>query len=154
MADENLTAVTKTTDATPQGKFFTQAPPATMSRQQLDAQSMDYLTWKLSWAQYQAFNLGGHYMKDNAYQYLIKGQREPADIYAERVNRCGYDNYIGSIIDWYAATLFRIAPEIIYPDKDWFGKFSKDANGSGKSLLDMMRDAFISAQIYHCSYVL
>lgn len=154
MADENLIAVTNTTDVTPQGKFFTQAPPASMSRQQLDAQSMDYLTWKLAWSQYQAFYLGGDYIKKNAYQYLIKGQREPADIYAERVNRCGYDNYIGSIIDWYAATLFRIAPEIIYPDKDWFSTFSKDCTGAGKSLLDMMRDLFISAQIYHCSYVL
>ena len=40
-------------------------------------------------------------------EYLVRRQREPGDVYAERLGRVFYQNYIGSIVDWYTATLFR-----------------------------------------------
>ena len=43
----------------------------------------------------------------HAQHYLVRRQREPGDVYAERLSRVFYENYIGSIVDWYAATLFR-----------------------------------------------
>ena len=54
--------------------------------------------------------VGGEQFKDNADRYLVKRQREPGDVYSERLGRAFYENYIGSIIDWYAATLFRREP--------------------------------------------
>ena len=39
-----------------------------------------------------------------------RGSREPGDVYSERLSRVFYENYIGSIVDWYAATLFRQEP--------------------------------------------
>jgi len=41
-------------------------------------------------------------MRENAFEYLIRRHKEPNDIYAERLSRVFYENYIGSIIDWYA----------------------------------------------------
>jgi len=37
-------------------------------------------------------------------------QKGAVDVYAERLNSVFYENYVGSIIDWYAATLFRREP--------------------------------------------
>lgn len=50
---------------------------------------------------------GGHHFKIRAGEYLLRRQKEPLDVYSERLNRVFYQNYIGSIIDWYGATLFR-----------------------------------------------
>ena len=50
----------------------------------------------------------------HAQHYLIRRQREPGDVYAERLSRVFYENYIGSIVDWYAATLFRREPVLTF----------------------------------------
>ena len=57
-------------------------------------------------------------LKLEAQNYLIRRQREPADVYTERLSRVFDENYIGSIVDWYAATLFRTEPVLTFEGKN------------------------------------
>ena len=66
------------------------------------------------WQQYRDLYAGGEQFKANATQYLIQRQREAAPVYYERLSRVFYENYIGSIVDWYTATLFRREPVITF----------------------------------------
>src|SRR5258706_6795400 len=59
------------------------------------------------WRRYRDLYAGGEQFKANASQYLIPRHKEPPQIYYERLSRVFYENYAGSIIDWFAATLFR-----------------------------------------------
>ena len=73
----------------------------------------DYAARKYMWRKYRDLYAGGEQMKLNASEYLTRRQKEPHDVYSERLGRVFYENYTGSIIDWYAATLFRREPQII-----------------------------------------
>jgi hypothetical protein len=42
----------------------------------------------------------GEQLRFRAHHYLVRRQREPGDVYAERLSRVFYENYIGSIVDW------------------------------------------------------
>lgn len=63
---------------------------------------------------YRDLYAGGEHFKANATQYLIPRHKEPAEVYYERLGRVFYENYAGSIIDWYAATLFRREPTLVF----------------------------------------
>ena len=43
----------------------------------------------------------------------MRRHKEPGEVYQERLSRVFYENYIGSIIDWYAATLMRREPALV-----------------------------------------
>src|SRR5579875_3431825 len=74
---------------------------------EIDREHPDYKHQKMMWRMYRDLYVGGHQFKLRAAEYLTKRQKEPLDVYAERLFRVFYENYIGSIVDWYAATLFR-----------------------------------------------
>ena len=66
----------------------------------------------------------------HAQDYLVRRQREPGDVYAERLSRVFYENYIGSIVDWYAATLFRREPVLTFEGTNDAGEeFLRGAGG-------------------------
>src|SRR5579884_2608811 len=67
-----------------------------------------------TWRTYEDLYSGGEHLRANAERYLIRRHREPAEIYAERLSRVFYENYAGSIVDWYTATLFRREPLILF----------------------------------------
>ena len=54
----------------------------------------------------------------HASEYLARRHKEPNEVYMERLNRVFYENYIGSIVDWYAATLMRRAPVVLFDGID------------------------------------
>ena len=62
------------------------------------------------WRQYRDLYAGGAQFIASADQYLVRRQKEPGDVYVERLSRSFYENYVGSIVDWYTATLFRREP--------------------------------------------
>ena len=76
----------------------------------IDREHPEYIQRKRMWQCYRDLYAGGQQMKLNAGDYLTRRQKEPLDVYGERLHRVFYENYIGSIIDWYAATLFRREP--------------------------------------------
>ena len=77
---------------------------------EIDREHPEYIQRKSMWQCYRDLYAGGQQLKLNAGDYLTRRQKEPLDVYGERVQRAFYENYIGSIVDWYAATLFRREP--------------------------------------------
>ena len=83
---------------------------------------------------------------------LTPRQKEPADVYAERLSKVFYENYAGSIIDWYAATLFRREPELHIEGlpthgRKFFNEFADDCDLKGSNLSDFFRKQLIEALV-------
>jgi hypothetical protein len=103
--------------------------------------------------------LGGETLKRNAGEYLSRRLREPHEVYEERLSRVFYENYVGSIIDWYSATLFRREPVVSYEGgkergKKFFGQLLDDCDRKGTALADFLRQLFTQALVYGRSYAL
>lgn len=125
----------------------------------IDQEHPAYTAQQATWRKYRDLYLGGEQLKANAGQYLIRRGKEPGDVYAERLNRVFYENYIGSIVDWYAATLFRREPSITFSGanetaRKFFDELVEDADRKGKGLADMCRSQFIEAMVTGTSYLL
>lgn len=119
----------------------------------------EYVARKRVWSQYQDLYVGGEQLKANAEQYLIQRQREPPDVYGERLIRVFYENYIGSIIDWYTATLFRREPILSFEgsgvrSRQFFNKFIEDCDLKGTNLNEFFRQRYVEALIYGRSHIL
>ncbi len=66
-----------------------------------------------------------------------------------------YENYIGSIVDWYAATLFGTEPTLTFSGSNGFyAEFVDDVDRKGTELADFWRRQFLEAMITGTSYVL
>jgi hypothetical protein len=59
----------------------------------------DYVRSKPIWTKYRHLYAGGEQFREHAAEYLVRRSKEPNEVYAERVSRVFYENYIGSIID-------------------------------------------------------
>ena len=119
----------------------------------------DYTSRKRIWKMYRDLYSGGQRMKDAAGEYLLPRFREPADVYLERLRKVFYENYIGSIVDWYGATLFRREPLMTFsglnePGKSFFSMFVDDCDRKGTSLTDFLRGRFVDALVGGTSYIL
>ena len=125
----------------------------------IDQEHPHYAARKAVWKQYRDLYAGGEQFKVNAQHYLIRRQREPGDVYAERLSRVFYENYIGSIVDWYGATLFRREPVMTFEGnneraKQFFGGLVEDVDQKGTALADFFRKQFIESLITGASYAL
>ncbi len=124
----------------------------------LDREHPDYTVRKTMWRRYADLYTGGEVMRVNAQAYLPKRQKEPAEVYYERLARVFYENYIGSIIDWYAATLLRTEPVLSFTnsgqEESFYNLFLDDCDLSGTDFVEFFRRAFIQALIYQQSFVL
>ena len=119
----------------------------------------EYTARKGMWRRYRDLYAGGEQMKANAPDYLAQRQKEPADVYSERLSRVFYENYIGSIIDWYAATLFRREPQVLvegdnHHGRKFFSNFTEDCDLKGTDLSDFFRTQLIETLVNGRSYVL
>ncbi len=125
----------------------------------IDQEHPEYVAKKTTWRKYRDLYAGGDQLKANAGEYLIRRQREPGDVYAERLNRVFYENYIGSIVDWYTATLFRREPGLTYlgvnePGRKYFSELTEDADLKGTALSDFFRAQFAEGLVTGSSWVL
>jgi hypothetical protein len=125
----------------------------------IDQEHPEYVARKAAWRKYRDLYAGGEQFKANAAEYLIRRQREPGDVYSERLSRVFYENYVGSIVDWYAATLFRREPIITFAGRDlqaekFFAALVEDADRRETSLSDFFRRQFIESLVAGTSYVL
>src|SRR5689334_10073164 len=59
----------------------------------IDQEHPEYVSRKHVWRQYRDLYAGGEQLKIHAQNYLIRRQREPGDVYAERLSRVFYENY-------------------------------------------------------------
>ena len=125
----------------------------------IDQEHAEYRSKRELWKRYQDLYTGGEGFKLNSANYLIPRQKEPADVYGERLNRVFYENYIGSIIDWYAATLFRREPVISLEGtnesaRTFFSDFIEDCDRKGTNLSDFYRRQITDALVYGVGYAL
>ena len=114
---------------------------------------------KAMWRKYRDLYAGGEQLKANASEYLTQRQKEPADVYCERLSKVFYENYVGSIIDWYAATLFRREPELQIEGLATTGAqvlhdFADDCDLKGTNLSDFFRKQLIETLVCGVSYTL
>jgi hypothetical protein len=125
----------------------------------IDREHPHYLLRKQMWRLYRDLYSGGEQLRLNAQHYLVRRQREPGDVYAERLARVFYENYIGSIVDWYAATLFRREPVLMFDGgneagRSFFGALVDDVDRKGTGLSDFWRRQFVESLIAGVSFVL
>jgi len=125
----------------------------------IDLEHPEYLVSKHVWRRYRDLYIGGERLKLHAQEYLVPRQREPGDVYTERLSRVFYENYIGSIVDWYAATLFRREPVLTFEGSNeqgqaFFGEFVEDVDRKGTALADFLRKQLVGAMVAGASFVL
>jgi len=125
----------------------------------IDREHPEYTARKAAWKQYRDLYVGGEQFKANAAEYLIKRHREPSDVYYERLHRVFYENYLGSIVDWYAATLFRREPILSFQGpsesgKAFYQEFVEDCDLRGSGLSDFYRRVLVEALVSGTAYVL
>jgi len=111
-----------------------------------------------TWRTYRDLYSGGEELRTHAERYLIRRHREPGEVYAERLSRVFYENYAGSIIDWYTATLFRREPVVLLEGPNdgarrFLGAFLGDSDLRGTNLNEFMRARFVEALIYGTSHI-
>jgi hypothetical protein len=127
--------------------------------QNVNLEHPEYVAKKDMWRRYRDLYVGGEQLKNNAADYLTARQKEPADVYSERLSKVFYENYVGSIIDWYAATLFRREPEFHLAGdntagRNFFSEFTEDCDLKGSNLSDFFRRQLIETLITGASYIL
>ena len=119
----------------------------------------DYVRAKPLRNKYRHLYTGGEQFREHAAEYLVRRSKEPNEVYAERLSRVFYENYVGSIIDWYAATLMRREPVITYDGpndsgKAFFATLSDNCDLKGTSLTDFFRQQLVQALINGKSYII
>jgi hypothetical protein len=117
----------------------------------------EYVARKAMWRQYQDLYAGGERLRLNASDYLVRRHKEPNEVYRERLGRVFYENYVGSIIDWYAATLLRREPMMLFEGEDetaknFYGVLSQDCDLKGTNLSEFFRRQFVQMLVYGRSY--
>jgi hypothetical protein len=125
----------------------------------IDQEHPEYRLRKQVWRQYRDLYVGGDQLRLNAQNYLVPRQREPGDVYAERLRRVFYQNYIGSIVDWYAATAVRCEPVLMFEGKNdagkqFFAALVDDADRKGTSITEFCRRQLVESMVVGASYVL
>ncbi len=127
--------------------------------QNINLEHPDFAAKKAMWNKYRDLYVGGEQLRANANQYLERRAKEPADIYQERLGKVFYENYIGSIVDWYGATLLRREPAISIdgpnePGKQFFRDFVGDCDLKGSSFSEFFRRQVSDALVYGSSFLL
>ena len=118
----------------------------------------DYIARKAMWKQYKDLYAGGEHLRLNACEYLVRRQKEPGQVYAERLRRVFYENYVGSIVDWYAATLMRREPMLQFEGSDqgaksFYNLLSDDCDLKGTNLPEFFRQCFVQVMVLGSSFV-
>ncbi len=125
----------------------------------LNKEHPEYSDRKEMLQRYWDFYVGGEQIRRNAARYLVRRQKEPSDVYSERVSRVFYENYAGSCIDWYAAALFRKQPGLTFDTSSsrtrrFFGEFVKDSDRLGTPLHEVIRKSFTQSLVFRETYLL
>lgn len=108
---------------------------------------------------YRDLYAGGLDFQQRASEYLLRRQKEPLDVYGERLQRVFYQNYIGSIVDWYASTLFRRGPCIQFEGglengKKFLSEFVDNCDRRGTPLASFFRQCLIDTLLAGETHVL
>src|ERR1035438_279896 len=128
------------------------------SMENINREHPDYIVRKAMWKQYKDLYAGGEHLRLNACEYLVRRQKEPGQVYEERLRRVFYQNYVGSIVDWYAATLMRREPMLQFEGSDpgaksFYNLLSADCDLKGTNLQEFFRQCFVQVMVLGSSFV-
>ena len=126
--------------------------------QHIEQEHPDYTERARMWRRYRDLYAGGERFRLNAAEYLVRRLKEPAEVYQERLGRVFYENYVGSIVDWYTATLMREEPVIDLTDgsaksREFFGEFVQNCDRRGTTLTQFFRQQLTETLVCGKSYV-
>jgi hypothetical protein len=126
---------------------------------QIDLEHPEFKRQSWMWRTYRDLYAGGHQFKLHAADYLLRRQKEPLDVYSERLHRVFYENYIGSIVDWYASTVFRREPSLQFEGglesgQVFLGELADDCDLRGTRLSGFFRRCFIDMLVAGRSHIL
>jgi len=125
---------------------------------EIDREHPEYKRRRHMWRMYRDLYAGGHEFKLRAAEYLLRRQKEPLDVYGERLHRVFYENYIGSIVDWYVSTLFRREPTVhvegLEAGRKFFADFLEDCDCRGTKLSNFFRQLLTQALISGAGHIL
>ena len=129
-----------------------------MNTPNINREHPEYVARKAMRKQYQDLYSGGERLRENASEYLVRRHKEPGEVYQERLSRVFYENYIGSIVDWYAATLLRREPVLLFEGNDsaakgFYNLFSDDCDLKGTNFSEFFRQRFVQALVSGASYM-
>lgn len=102
---------------------------------------------------------GGWGLKSAASEYLLRRQKEPLEVYQERLNQVYYENYVGSIVDWYLSSLFRREPLYLASGADAAGRrfvnsFVENCDRRGTPLVDFFRGVARDGMLFGAAHAL
>lgn len=129
-----------------------------MTNQHIEQEHPEYTAKSRMWRRYRDLYAGGEQFRERAAEYLVPRHKEPREIYAERLARVYYENYLGSIIDWYAATLVRQEPVLEFagtnePAKDFYADFVDNCDLRGTTLTQFFKQQMTEALVCGKSYI-
>ncbi len=125
----------------------------------IDREHREFLMGKRLWQRYSDLYEGGEQLKEHAEHFLVRRQKEPQDVYFERLGRLFYENYVGSIIDWYGATVFRREPTITFETpvdrvRQFYSGFADNCDDKSTRLCDFVKQVFTETLVYGKAHVL
>jgi hypothetical protein len=123
----------------------------------IEREHPEYVSKREMWRRYGDLYAGGEQLRRRAMEYLIQRHKEPSEIYHERLSHVFYENYAGSIINWYSATLLRREPVIQFDGEDTAGKryfesFMQNCDRRGSTLSEYFRQQMTDVLIYGRAY--
>ncbi len=129
-----------------------------MTNTHIEQEHPDYTSKSRMWRRYRDLYAGGEQFRHNAAEYLLRRQKEPLEVYQERLARVFYENYLGSIVDWYTATLVRREPILEFeganePAKEFYARFVQNCDLRGTTLTQFFKQQMTEALVCGKSYV-
>jgi hypothetical protein len=129
-----------------------------MTNTHIEQEHPDYTSKSRMWRRYRDLYAGGEQFRHNAAEYLLRRQKEPLEVYQERLARVFYENYLGSIVDWYTATLVRREPILEFegtnePAKQFYARFVQNCDLRGTTLTQFFKQLMTEALVCGKSYV-
>jgi hypothetical protein len=124
----------------------------------IEQEHPDYTAKARMWRRYRHLYAGGEQFRNNAAEYLVRRHKELTEVYQERLTRVFYENYLGSIIDWYMATLVRQEPVIEFEGasdraREFFSLLTQNADLRGTTLTQFYKELLTEALVCGKSYV-
>jgi len=124
----------------------------------IEQEHPDYTSRAPMWRRYRHLYAGGEEFRIHAAEYLVRRHNEPMEVYQERLTRVFYENYVGSIVDWYAATVVRREPNLEFTGtneraKQFLAQFAQNCDQRGTPLTQFFKQQLTEALICGKSYV-
>lgn len=96
-------------------------------------------------------------------RFMPQWEREPGDRYALRVKLAHYRNYLGAIVDYFAALLFTSKPNVIARDDqtqevkpdpgEFYSAFREDCDRTGTDIDAFFKDRLTDAMVHRVSWL-